>query len=345
MPLIRACLLLRDCSLRLRRDLRPVRSEADHAVLDAAVVEVRLPGSVQQGLGLAQVVGAPVVDRSGQPLLRSELARVRVVAHPRNALRLRVLTGSRTVDVLTEDVRAGRDEALCRLLLLAVIEPGVRPDQSDLCAGVRRLRTERERVGVPDDLRNRERDDVPDDALLRCGTCRHSGEVDPVLSCAEVLRHVLGLGGARCHLELHVRVLLRRCHHRRLKTERRGEDDLVAVSNEALDDLRGLRAFRHELLVRRLDLGAELLLHVQAALVVCLRPAVVVVRTDVDPGGLERRGFLLRPRRAGRDAERQEQRDDERERQGKSELPFPHVLLSPVPGVPLATIGRSTGGA
>src|SRR5439155_8772888 len=288
-------LLLRDCSLRLGGDLRPVRSEADHAVLDAAVVEVRLPGPVEQGLGLPEVVGAPVVDRGGQPLLRSELARIRVVAHPRNAFRLSVLTGRRTVDVLTEAVCAGRNEALCCLVLLALIEPGVRPDQSDLCAGVGCLRTEGERVGMPNDLRNRERNDVTDDTLLRCGTCCHPGEVDPILSRAEVLRHVRGLRGARCHLELHVRVLLRRCHDRRLEAERRGEDDLVAVSNEAFDDLSGLRAFRHELLVRRLDLGAELLLHVEAALVVCLRPAVIVVRTDVDPGGLEGRRFLLRP--------------------------------------------------
>src|SRR5881409_2713202 len=86
-------LLLRASSLRLGGDLRPVRGEADHAVLDAAVVEVRLPGSVEQGLGLAEVIRAPVVDRGGQPLLRSERVRVRAVAHPRNAFRLRELNG------------------------------------------------------------------------------------------------------------------------------------------------------------------------------------------------------------------------------------------------------------
>src|SRR5207247_1761597 len=110
--------------------------------------------------------------------------------NPRNAFRLRVLTRRRTVDVLAEDVRAGRDESLCCLLFLPLIEPGVRPDQSDLCAGVSCLRAEREGVGMPDDLRDREWNDVSNDTFLRCSTCCHPGEVDPVLSCPEVLGHV-----------------------------------------------------------------------------------------------------------------------------------------------------------
>src|SRR5437870_13226472 len=43
-------LLRRNRSLRLGRHLRPVRGEADHAVLEAAVVEVGLPGPVDRGL-------------------------------------------------------------------------------------------------------------------------------------------------------------------------------------------------------------------------------------------------------------------------------------------------------
>src|SRR5882724_264380 len=119
-------LLLRNRSLRLGRHLWPVRSQADHAVLEGAVVEVRLPGSVQQGLGLAEVVGAPVVDRSGQPLLRSERPSVGVVADPRDSLGFRILTRRRAVDVLADDVTACGDETLRRLLLLAQIEPGIR---------------------------------------------------------------------------------------------------------------------------------------------------------------------------------------------------------------------------
>src|SRR4249920_3824284 len=52
-PLDQGCLLLRNRSLRLGRDLRSVRSQTHHAVLEAPVVEVRLPGPVHRGFGLA----------------------------------------------------------------------------------------------------------------------------------------------------------------------------------------------------------------------------------------------------------------------------------------------------
>src|SRR5580765_4547759 len=330
-PLDQSRPLLRYRSLRLGSDLRSVRGQTDHAVLEAAVVEVRLPGPVDSGLGLAQVVRAPVVDRSGQPLLGSERVGVGIVTDPGHTLRLRVLAGRRTVDVLAKNVRACGDETLCRLFLLTQIKPVVGPDQPDLCAGMRCLRTERECVGMPDDLGNRKRDDVTDHTLLRAGTGCHPGQVDPILSCSEVLRHVLRLSGAGCHLELHVRILLRSSNNRRLEAEGRGEDDLVAVADEALDDLCRLRAFRHELFVCRLNFRAELALDIQAPLVVSLRPAVVVMRTDVHPGGLECRSLLLRPGRAVRNAERENQRGGEHKRQAEGEPACFHVLLSPVP--------------
>src|SRR5262249_59953927 len=87
-----------------------------------------------------------------------------------------------------------------------------------------------------------------------------------------------------------------------------------------------LGSFRHVLLVRRLHLRAELLLHVQATLVVRLRPAVVVVRADVDPRNLVCRLLF---RRTGRDAERENERGGEDERQGEGKPPFLHGLLSP----------------
>src|SRR5215210_1900849 len=86
-------LLRGDRRLRLRRDLRAERGEADHPILDRPVVEARLPGAVLRRLHAAQVVRAPVVDRRRQPLLRRELHRVRVVADPWNLRGLRVLPG------------------------------------------------------------------------------------------------------------------------------------------------------------------------------------------------------------------------------------------------------------
>src|SRR5213592_1812857 len=122
-------------------------------------------------------------------------------------------------------------------------------------------------------------------------------------------------------------MLLRFGDHAVLETERRRKDDLVAVADEALDHLTRLRSFRHELLERRLHLRAELLLHVQASLVVRLRPPMVVVRADVNPCRLECRLLL---RRAGRHAEREDERGGEGKRQREGEPPSLHGLLSPV---------------
>ena len=89
-------------------------------------------------------------------------------------------------------------------------------------------------------------------------------------------------------LEVHVGVLLGRRLHRVAEAERGGEDDLVAVLDEVLDDLRGLGPLGDVLLVGGLDGVAELLLDVLAAVVVGRCPAAVVDRADVDPGRLER---------------------------------------------------------
>src|SRR5436305_1768849 len=107
-----------DRGLRLRAHLWAVRREPREPVLDRPVVEARLPGPVHRGLDPPQVVRPPVVDGRRQPRRRCEALRVRVVPDPRDALRLGELPCRRRVDVLAEHVRAGRDEALGRLLLL-----------------------------------------------------------------------------------------------------------------------------------------------------------------------------------------------------------------------------------
>src|SRR5919202_5405366 len=97
--------LLGDGRLRLRAHPRAVRRELGEAVLDAPVVEARLPRPVHRRLDPPQVVRTPVVDRRRQPGRGRELLRVRVVADPRKALRLRDLARRRRVDVLPEYVR------------------------------------------------------------------------------------------------------------------------------------------------------------------------------------------------------------------------------------------------
>src|SRR4051812_19708411 len=123
--------------LRRSGDLRAVRSEQREPVLDAPVVRAGLPRAVHRGRGATEVVRAPVVDGRGQPLLRRELLRVRVVADPRDLGRLGELAGGGAVDVLADHVGTGRLEVLGRLLLLVRREPRVRPDDLHLRARVR----------------------------------------------------------------------------------------------------------------------------------------------------------------------------------------------------------------
>src|SRR2546425_2090804 len=61
-----------DRCLRLRADLFAIGRQTHEALLETAVVEVGLPGPVNRGFRLPQVVRAPVVDRRCEPLLRRE---------------------------------------------------------------------------------------------------------------------------------------------------------------------------------------------------------------------------------------------------------------------------------
>ncbi len=189
---------------------------------------------------------------------------------------------------------------------------------------MRRLRTEREGVRVADDLRDGERDDVADHALLRRRARRHAGQVDRVLARSEIDREVLRGLVARGVLEVDVGVLLRRRRHRVHVPERRREDDLVAVTDKAVDHLRGLWPLRDALLERGDDILAELLLDVEASEVVGLRPAAVVVRPDVDPRCLDRRCRRGRARRGRRGRDERCERDDP-DRRPERLLPLPHV--------------------
>ena len=209
------------------------------------------------------------------------------------------------------------------MLLLRRVEPRVRPHELHLRARVHQLGAERERVRVPDHLRDRIRDDVAERALLRRRAGGHAGEVHGVLRGAEVLGQVLRGLRSRRLLEEHLRILRREL---RVEVAVRGpEDQLVAVTNEARDGLLELRPDGDVLLERRLDLASELLLDVQPALVVRLRPAVVVVRAHIDPRHLERARTLLGARRSGRRRERENGEAGAREKGHRADgLPSAH---------------------
>jgi hypothetical protein len=318
-------LLGRDRRLGLGGDLRAVGSKAREAVLDRAVVEPRLPGTVHGRLHPADVVLAPVVDGGRQPLLRGELLCIRVVADPGDARLLGVDPRGRSVDVLPDHVGSGCNERLGRRGLLRRRDPCVRPDELHLRTRVRRLGAEREGVDVPHDLGDAVGHHVADDALLGRGAGRHAREVDRVFGCAEVLGLVrLELLPCRL-LEDDLRVLLPELavdpefEH----AERRGEDHVVAVACETGHDLRHRRVAEHVLLVGGLHLAAERLLNGESSGIVRLRPAAVVVWAGIDPGNLECRLLLarLRRRQPGQRRSRQHQARDQR---AQHELPLLH---------------------
>src|SRR4029079_1167769 len=153
----------------------------------------------------------------------------------------------------------------------------------------------------------------------------HTGEVDRVLTCAEVLglirldlqpRRLLELDVRILRVELPVDAVLEH-------PERAAEDHRVALAHEARDDLRRLGVREDVLLVGRLDLVPEGLLYEQAPAFVRLRPAAVVVRPWVHERDLEGRlPGLRRPRRR-----EHEPHGEEREHEPRSDHPPSHLLL------------------
>src|SRR6266571_1013388 len=282
-------LLLVDLRLGSRVDRLAKWGQVDEAVLEAAVVAAALPAPVHRRLDAGELVWAPVVDSAGQPLVGGERLLVGVVAAPFQAVRLGRIAGGGAVLALSEDVDSELDQALGRLLFLGGVEPGRGPDDPHRRSGMGGLRAEGEGVDLADHLGDREGRDEADPAVLGRGASRHPGQVIGVLGSAEELRKVLVQLISGRLLEVHVGVLLRRRRHLLVEPERGAEDDLVFVRDQGVDDLAHLRAFGHVLLERGLDLAAKLLLDVQPAVVVGLRPAGIACGADVDPGGLERR--------------------------------------------------------
>ena len=191
---------------------------------------------------------------------------------------------------------------------------------------MRRLRAERERVRVPDHLGDRERDDVADRVPLFAAAPAAIPERKTVSSAApkysdRFFAVSVPVACSNSTLGYFAASFLSK------KPYDVAEDHLVALVDEARDGLLELRADRDVLLVRRLHLAAEHLLHVQPPVVVRLRPAAVVVRPDVDPRHLERRracGFAEPPS----DTRAQRSRRDAASSAASASF-LPHDSLSP----------------
>ena len=161
------------------------------------------------------------------------------------------------------------DEALRRLLLLGGVVPRVRPDQLHLRlrvdAPARRART-RWRAGSPRGSRTGRCSRSSRSSSRRPRPCRR-GRSSP--HPRRSTRRGSSTDRSRRLLEVarpgtSPRAFLS------MQPERRREDDLVAVADEARDRLGELRARRDVLLVGRLHLRAEHLLDVLPAVVVGL---------------------------------------------------------------------------
>ena len=168
---------------------------------------------------------------------------------------------------------------------LAGIVPGIGPDDLHLEVRIDRLRAQHEGVDAGDDFRDREGHDVARRAGLRHLGRDLADHVAALVELGIVGRHVFGSLVAGGVLELHVRKLGGNLQRRLHEAEGGREDDVAAVTGEALDGALGV-GFRNVLDIGCLDLVAQFLLDREAALIVLVGPAEVADRADIDPAGL-----------------------------------------------------------
>jgi len=104
--------------------------------------------AVHRRLDARELVGPPVINGAGEPLVGRERGLIGVVARPLQAVRLGRLARRRAVLALAEDVDTRRDQALGCGLLLDRVKPRRGPDDLDGRTGMSRLRAKREGAQV-----------------------------------------------------------------------------------------------------------------------------------------------------------------------------------------------------
>ena len=197
------------------------------------------------------------------------------------------LHGGRRIGVLHEDVGALVGQRLGGVGFLARVEPGVHPDHLELDVGIDGLRAEHGRIDAGNHLRDRERGDVTEHALLRHLAGDHALDVAAFVEAAGIGAHVgraLEAGGM---LEHDLGKLLRDFERRVHVAERGGEDQLVAGARQLRDRALGIRALADVLEIGGLDLVAQRLHHLLAADFVPVGPAKIADRPQVDKSDLQ----------------------------------------------------------
>ena len=165
------------------------------------------------------------------------------------------------------------------------------------------------RVDAANDLRDRERRDVPDLVRLRHAPGNVTLNRAALVKARRIDTDVIsGLvpGGV---FELHVRKL--RGHvDCRVHVPKRGREDQIGPLKRHLRHCTfRISPFRHTLLVHGLDLVAEVFLDSQTAFVVLVSPAPVTDRPDVDEPDLQR--LMPIGKRAGGQGQRRSTRGQE----------------------------------
>ncbi len=199
--------------------------------------------------------------------------------------------------MLGDDVAAGVEQGLGRVLLQGRVVPGLGPDHADLGFGVGLAHAQGEGVDAADDLGDGEGGHVAQDVGLGHGPGHQPGEVAGLVHAAEVGSDVFGALEPGAVLEDHVRELPGDLDDRVHVAEAGGEDQVEAFAGHVAQHPLGVGALGHGLHVGGLDPGK--LLELEVGLVVGVGPARVADGGDVDEADLEglalsRGGFFCR---------------------------------------------------
>ena len=201
------------------------------------------------------------------------------------------------VHVLVEQSHGG-------IALLGRIEPRVEPHHLDHGLRVDRTHAQGKRVDTLQHLGDGEGADVAEHVRLGHLAGDHAVEVAALVEARvvgrEVLRRLVAGGVQEGDLGELAGDALDVVH----VAEAGGEHDLAAAGGELADHALGVGALGDVLDVARLDLAAERLFHLLAALVVLVGPAGVADRADVDEADLRGVGGLRGEGQGGRDGER-----------------------------------------
>ena len=222
--------------------------------------------------------------------MRRKARHVRALAEAVDLALLANLQRRRAVGVGGDEIAAEIGEGLGGGGFLGRIEPGIDHHQLGGDLRVDRLRRQGERVHPHHDFGDLERTEIADHPCLRHASGDRADHRSALIEALVVKADVVGLLVTGAMLELGVRQLLGGLDRLVHEAEGRGEDQLVALLREVLDDRDGACVFLHILDVARDDLTLQRLVHREPALVVRPAPAIVADRPRIDEAELQRFG-------------------------------------------------------